>query len=189
MKKGFTLVELLGVIIILAIIATIIVPVATSLINKSTNQLNTIQLGNIKSGAVNWATDNIDKVPGSSSDYNAVEVTLTTLIKGGYISSDIKDITTKNAYVGDSTYVVISYDSTNKHLTYDVYQSTTSPESASFLLADTNRVGDPNGYLVAVGGTKYYTCTKTGCVSTTTTVSSNTYTFTDGFKILLVVQN
>jgi prepilin-type N-terminal cleavage/methylation domain-containing protein len=184
MKKGFTLVELLGVIIILAIIATIIVPVATSLINKSTNQLNTIQLGNIKSGAVNWATDNIDKVPGSSSGYNAVEVTLATLIKGGYISSDIKDITTKNSYVGDSTQVVISYDSTNKHLTYDVYQS--SDSTAKVLLKDSNRDASETfkGYLIV--GTKYYTCSDTGCTTTTATISSTTYTFADGFKILLV---
>jgi len=122
MKKGFTLIELLGVIVILAILTTIVVPVATTLISKSTSQLNQVQLKNIQTGAMSWATDNINSVPGDNTSFNAVQVSLATLISGGYIPSDIKDLTTKGTYNGN-IYVVIIYD--NKRLTYDVYNNTT----------------------------------------------------------------
>ena len=171
MKKGFTLVELLGVVVILAILATIVVPVATTLIGKSVLSLNDVQLSNIKTGAVSWATDHISDVPGTSSTYNAIEVSLNTLIAGGYIPSDIKDLTTKNNY-SDIVNVVITYG--NNRLSYDIYNGT------KVLSFDQNRALT-NGYLYS---SSCYVCTKASCTANGT-FTSNICTYTDGIKLRL----
>ena len=167
MKKGFTLIELLGVIVILAILTTIIVPVATTLISKSTSQLDQVQLKNIQTGAMSWATDNINSVPGDNSSFMGVQVSLDTLISGGYIPSDIKDLTTKSSYSG-KVYVVIIYD--NKRLVYDVYNDTT------LMLFDSNHTSKYSYVAIKSSGTyACYRCDSTGTATKKVAVPYGNY--------------
>lgn len=93
MKKGFTLVELLGVIVILGIIGMIATPIVSNVINKSMDNANNAQIDTIKRAAKTWANANVYLLPDCGSDTCAETKTVTVkdLKEGGYL--DDKDIT------------------------------------------------------------------------------------------------
>jgi len=62
-KKGFTLVELLAVIIILALLVVLASTSVTKLVGDSKNDLYNSQIELIKSAAQIWGADNLDKLP------------------------------------------------------------------------------------------------------------------------------
>lgn len=109
-NKGFTLVELLAVIIIIAVIAVIVTPNIVGNVNNYKNKLNNNQIKNIENAARLWGSDNIYILPNDTNsantcyytnienceeNYKILIVDLQTLQNGGYISSNIKDIITK----------------------------------------------------------------------------------------------
>ena len=81
-KKGFTLVELLAVIIILAIIATISVPSTLNVINYTKEKACEEQVKMIEDAAKRWASDN----PMDSRSY----IEITTLQSEGYLDKSEK---------------------------------------------------------------------------------------------------
>ena len=97
-NKGFTLVELLGVITLISLIALIIVPAVSKTINKGADASDKQVIENIKLAAENWALDNKEKLPGS--------VTVGELKNGGYIDRDLKVPSTKKN-INDSSCVSI----------------------------------------------------------------------------------
>ena len=84
-KNGFTFVEILGVITLLALISLIIIIVVDKNLKDSKEVLSAVQIENINSAAVMWRTDHIDLIP--SQGY--YELTLSDLVNSGYIDSDI----------------------------------------------------------------------------------------------------
>ncbi len=62
-KKGFTLIEVIAVIVIIGIIALITVPAVESLINNSKTSLYESQVKMLESAAKKWGLDNVDKLP------------------------------------------------------------------------------------------------------------------------------
>ena len=66
-KKGFTLVELLAVIVILALLALLTSTAVTKLVKDAKNDLSETQMTLIKSAADTWIADNINKLPSSGS--------------------------------------------------------------------------------------------------------------------------
>ena len=75
MKKGFTLVELLAVIIILGIIALVSVPVALNTIKQGKYDLFDEQIELMKSGAISFVADQIEsKGANSTSDTNIYKI-------------------------------------------------------------------------------------------------------------------
>lgn len=73
-KKGFTLVELLAVIVILSIIAIIAYPIIGNTINNSKKKLQKEQYNRIKSAAKNWTTTNsIDDLNGECVSVNKLK--------------------------------------------------------------------------------------------------------------------
>lgn len=97
MKKGFTLVELLGVITLLAIIAVIVMPTVSDTLNKSKEKTLKEQKQTIITAAKRWGTDNTQKLPDTSCD-----IKVDSLKTEGYLSSkkEIKDPTTGNKMDG-----------------------------------------------------------------------------------------
>lgn len=83
MKKGFTLVEMIAVIVILAAIALIVVPEMISIINNQKDKLYKEQIVKINEAADLYAT----KEANTSDDFT---VPLSTLKTRGYL--DNKDI-------------------------------------------------------------------------------------------------
>ena len=108
MKKGFTLVELLAVIIILGVIAIIAVPTVYKVVKDSKNDLYEEQVAQIEGAAKRWAVDNA-----SGDTYT---VSITDLINEGYVENkdlyDPRDNTKMNGCVK------INYSSSYKQYTY-----------------------------------------------------------------------
>ena len=108
MKKGFTLVELMGVIVLLSILIIIAVPAITGTIKSGKEDLYKSQLKTIETAAKNWASDeeNISKLPESGK---CISITLATLKRGSYVDLDIKNPKTDQPF-DDNMLITITRD-------------------------------------------------------------------------------
>lgn len=84
-NKGFTLVELLSVILLLAIVAAICTVSVFKYLESSKKDLTDIEKQSIISAAKNWSADNVSSLPsiGSTDVYN---IEVVDLVNGGYLS-------------------------------------------------------------------------------------------------------
>ena len=110
MKKGFTLAELLGVITILAIIATIVIPIVNKSIKSNKEKLYNSQLEEIKSGAEKWAYANLEMLPIEENE--SITITLYELKKGGFLTLDIRNPITGELIPNDMV-ITITYKNNN----------------------------------------------------------------------------
>ena len=78
-KRGFTLIELMAVIIVLGIIAVITVPKITNTVESSREQAYENQITSLVSAAKRWGASNSDKLS------NETSVQFSTLFDEGYI--------------------------------------------------------------------------------------------------------
>lgn len=84
-NRGFTLVELLGVIIILSLLLMVIVPSVVSSIQNGQENADESTTNSIVLAARNWLSDNRDIVE-NNSPYT---ITVATLKSEGYLEGDI----------------------------------------------------------------------------------------------------
>ena len=103
MKKGFTLVELLAVIVILAIILAIAVPTISSLIENSRVEAYKNQKGLLKKSATTYLASNANLYPSSAGE--SIFIRLSDLINNNYMSAvlDPKDKSTCNSLTSGVT--------------------------------------------------------------------------------------
>lgn len=87
-KNGFTLIEILGVLILLGIISLITIPVFQSSLKASKQKLYDEQILEVKSGLKNWAYANIFLLPESK---DTVTLSLGQLKQSGHASYEIKN--------------------------------------------------------------------------------------------------
>lgn len=92
MKKGFTLIEVLAVLVILAVIGMITVPAVTRIITESKQKSYDSQVELIIENAKRWATDNNYLLPDDDSVY---KLPVKRLIDEEYLTN-IKDGKLKN---------------------------------------------------------------------------------------------
>ena len=85
-NKGFTLVELLGVIAILAIIGAIVFPIVSNVINKGLDDTDDAQIKSIEKAAENWANANMFILPKNNGEFTNIKVE--KLQKEGYLEDD-----------------------------------------------------------------------------------------------------
>ena len=104
-NKGFTLVELLGVITLLVILVFIAVPSVSKSIQNSRERAYEAQLGNLITAATSWGTDHISQLPTESGQ--SVQVTVGELKEGKYIDDEFENPKTKENF-SDDTYVTIT---------------------------------------------------------------------------------
>ena len=97
-KKGFTLVELLAVIIILSFLALLAGTAVTKLLRDSKEELYNTQIISIKSAAEAWSADNLKKLPSAG---NCSYLTLSDLKKYGLIDSSIINPKTNKEFSND----------------------------------------------------------------------------------------
>lgn len=118
MKKGFTLVELLAVIIILGILGLIVVPMVNETISNQKEKLYKRQIETIISSAESWGTKNSSKL---TEDGTSIYVNVTTLVSSGNLkNTDIKDPRNNKVMNGC---VSISYDDEYNQYVYEYIDS------------------------------------------------------------------
>ena len=118
-KKGFTLVELLAVIVILALIALIAYPNVTKIISGAKENTNKIQMS-----ALNQAMDTY--IARHAAELGDSEIVcLSDLKKDGLLDKDAKIVNPEDdsEYVG---YFTLTWDATYNQYTY-TYTNTANP--------------------------------------------------------------
>ena len=99
-KSGFTLVELLAVIIVISIITLITTINVFKYINSSKNEISKADSSSIISAAKNWSADNYNLLPMKDSDEQYI-LPVTNLIDEGYLTEDAQKY--------ESFHVIIEY--------------------------------------------------------------------------------
>ena len=105
-NNGFTLAELLGVMVILSLISVITIPAVTDSLNTYKSKLCVTQLDEIVSAAKTWGADNILKLP--TKEGETYQVTLKTLSEYGYIDSKVTNPITKDEFNPEKTIITIT---------------------------------------------------------------------------------
>ena len=136
-KRGFTLVELLCVLIIISIISIITVPLVMSYVNSTKEGLYNDQVSSIKKAAEKWAIKNTDKI--DKNHINDTFITLESLQYLNYLEKDEilnpKDKTRMNGCI------VIKYNMSDKKYDYDYIErecSSITDESDSYVIYSYN---------------------------------------------------
>ncbi len=128
-KKGFTLIELMAVLIIISIVAVITVTTVTSVLQNYSDSIYNKQLASIKSAAKVWISENALLAPTGTTgtcnykstcpeEYNSITVKLKDLQDEGYIDKELKNSQTKELFDGNKIKVTITKN--NQKLVYDL---------------------------------------------------------------------
>ena len=88
-NKGFTLAELLAVIVILGLVAVIAVPAVTKTLGGTKSELCEDQLKNIKEAARLYGSDHMLELPDNEGETKTI--TLKDLQMGGYIKENLEN--------------------------------------------------------------------------------------------------
>ena len=112
-NKGFTLSELLGVIVIISIILLLIMIPITKNIQRGSETIHESQIKLIELGVENWMSDNASSLP--QKDGEKITITVGTLKQEGLLDMDIKDPVTGEC-IPNNTEVTI----TNQSGKYDI---------------------------------------------------------------------
>jgi len=113
-NKGFTLTELIGVIVLLGIIALIAVPIINGTIANSKSKAYNAQVITIGDAAKKWGVENTKFLP---EDSNRCNISIAELITQGYLEDD-KVLDPRDNTEMHGT-IEISYSSTTKTYHYD----------------------------------------------------------------------
>lgn len=113
--KGFTLVELLGVLIILAIVMVVTVPVVQKVLRENKQSLYEKQIKNIQESARNFTAENILAL--NLNNNERIGITIGKLKELGYLEESAIDIKTQEQF-NDNISIVI--ENNNNLLEYKV---------------------------------------------------------------------
>ncbi len=122
-NKGFTLTELLAVLIVLGIIATISYPIITKSLSTYKDDLYNSQVSSIISSTESYVTDHIDNINCSNTG-ETTNVLLKDLQSEGYIDNNIKNPKT-NVNFSENTKVIVTCKSVNDNYKYSYQFSET----------------------------------------------------------------
>ncbi len=121
-KKGFTLIELMGIIIILSLISLLVIPTIDKSIKLFKENAYNNQIANIKLAAKNWGTDNLYKFTFKEGDI--ITISLGQLQMESYVEDDLKNPKTDIPF-GDN--MLINIVKATHRIDYYVLTDTASP--------------------------------------------------------------
>ena len=152
-KNGFTLIEILAVVIILGVVAVITMPIVQKNITNSKKQAYATQLDNIIKAAKDWSSENLSLLP--TIEGSSISITLSTLMSLGYIDDNLVDPLTEK-YFDPNTAVSITRK--NRNYKYKVHvifnnESTEIDKNAPIILLNGDYVTyvDYNGIYEDLG--------------------------------------
>jgi len=115
-KKGFTLVELLAVIVIIAILGTVTTVIYTSVTERGKKGVYENHENTLRGAAEQYLIDNFDLIPTVG---NSIDITYTTLLNKHHIET-LKDPKGGNCNLSKVTVTRQADISNNYNLTYKV---------------------------------------------------------------------
>lgn len=117
MKHGFTLVEMLAIIVILVIVGLIVAPITINTIEKEQQRIYQKQLDEIELIATLYVTDKSSTINDLKVIGESLTITLEDLSKAGYIDLPIKNQLTKDYFKEDcfTIKITLQSDSTYKY--------------------------------------------------------------------------
>ena len=107
MKRGFTLIELMAVIVVLGVLATISIISVDKIIKENKEETYKTQIATIEDAARTWGVKHIKELP--DNDGEAISVPLLYFRNEGIIPKDLKNPKTNKPF-NDDLYVDISYE-------------------------------------------------------------------------------
>lgn len=107
-NKGFTLVELLAVIVLLSLLVMIAVPAITGILKESKEDLYNTQLKQIEAAAKNWASDEEGMARLPKTDGSCGHINIRDLKDGEYIDANLKNPQDEEAFGDDEVRVNIT---------------------------------------------------------------------------------
>lgn len=113
---GFTLVEMIGVVVLLSIISIIVTPIVENVLDDNKEQAYNDQINSIIDSAKIWGAENLAMLPDSNGDVSTI--TLGVLQGEGYAKKNLKNPKTGENFDPDYTQVRIT--SQNGILNYEV---------------------------------------------------------------------
>ena len=111
MNKGFTLVELMAVLVLIVIIATIGYAGITVVNNNIEKNLWNTTVEEIKTGAVQYGQDNLSRLTSTCNNgaiSNCLEVTVGFLIERNYVDTDEVDDSEKQIITNNVTGEIVN---------------------------------------------------------------------------------
>lgn len=129
-KKGFTLVELIAVIILLGALSLIIIPIVNNSLTKNKEKLYENQLKSIEEAASKWAYNNLELLP--SDEGEAISITLLILKQNGHVAVDVKDPRSGNDLPNDMI-ITITFRNNNYIYAVDDESGTGSSEYSQYI--------------------------------------------------------
>lgn len=104
-RRGFTLVELLAVIVVLGLISLLTIPVVDRIIKDNREKADDVNVDTILNAAYDYVQQNPSKIPESNNDATT-EFTLEDVINAGLLKEDITNPKTNAFYAKDSKITV-----------------------------------------------------------------------------------
>lgn len=118
-KNGFTLIELMAVIIILALLSMIVVPIVENSINSGKDELYISQIDSIKVSLKKYSVDKINSNIRNVGD--DIYVSLYQLKTAGYVNLDIADPRSEKLIPND---MILHIEKREKSYIYEVLETT-----------------------------------------------------------------
>ena len=125
MKKGFTLAELLGVIILLGAIALIIVPLVSNSMHDSKETLYNDQIKSIELSLASWMSSNQTPAEGET-----ITLSLSQLKEAGLVELDITNPMTEELFPND---MILKITNNNGIIEYEISENGNNKEDYNLI--------------------------------------------------------
>lgn len=139
-NRGFTLVELLGILIVLGIIATIATPIVQKTIRQNREKMYDVVVEQLIDSSKDWAAKNASNLPDTEGEF--VDVSFGELKENGVLQISVSN-PKNNKIFSNQSYVRITKKNNNftyEVVTYDLVDADEVEEEAPTITLNGNQV-------------------------------------------------